>query len=1361
MDNSAADRNLLFGLLALQNGLIDQVQLVAAFQAWTLEKDRPLADHLVARGDLDDDDRAAVDALVARHLKKHGGSAAKSLAALPARRSTQRSLAALHDPELATSLAGVPVGEGGLDSGGEPTFDIGPEPVAVDGGSVLARLAVEIGMISRVALPDADATDRGLAVNDGDGDSLADASAGRFRLLGEIARGGMGAVHRGRDVDLGRDLALKVLLDRHRDRPDLVGRFVEEAQICGQLQHPGVVPVYELGTMADRRPFFAMKLVKGRTLAELLGERGRVSAPSQPRQTPGADGTGLAGDLPRFLSIFEAVCQTVAYAHARGVIHRDLKPSNVMVGSFGEVQVMDWGLAKVLPRDGQQEPAREPVPNETVIATARSTGDGDLSQTGSVLGTPAYMAPEQARGETESIDRRADVFALGSILCEILSGAPAFSGASAREILGAAGRGDTAAAMARLASCAADAELLTLARDCLAAEAKDRPADAGAVAARITAYLAGVQERLREAELSRAAESARAVEALAKAAAERQARRLTGALAATVLLACGLGAAGWRWAELQRLGRLREASGRVNLALQEATRLRGLAQGAAVEDPGPWAVAAVAAEKARDLLEPGIEPTLRKQVENLAAALAAERGQTEAAAEGARRDRELLDRLVDIRSAEADDRDGSSTDAAYADAFRESGVDLAALSAEEAAKRMRSRPPAVATALASAVDDWTAIRRDRRKDRAGAASLAAIVRAADADDWRNRLRRALDQPDAAARRTALQDLAGGASYETLGPVSLDLLGRALSDAADPAGAESVLRRAQQRYPGDVWINYDLARALEKLARRDEAIRYYTAARSLRPETAHEMAHALGHKGEGNEEIAVLEDLRRLRPKNGRHLGCLGIALKGKGRSQEAEAILEEAVAAHREAIRVRPNEASVHTNLGLALQEQGKADEAIAEFRTAIRFQPDNAGAHLNLGNALVGLAKLDEAIAEFRTAIRFQPDLANAHDGLGRALERQGKRDEAIAEYRTAIRVQPDSASAHTNLGVALLRLGKLDEACAEYRSAIRIQPDLATAHNNLGASLIRQGKLDEAIAEFRAAIRFQPDYADSHHGLGVVLKTQGKLDEAIAEFRTAIRFQPDYAAAHDNLGTALYEQGKLDEAIVELRTAIRIQPIGRAMAREHLGLALMRQENMDEAIAEFRSAIRVQPDDVESQYNLGFALGQQGKLDEAIAAYRTSIRILPDHGWGHNGLAWVLVKNPPRTAWEMIEALEHARKAVALSPKMGGFHNTLALAEYRIGNWAESVVAAERSIALLKGVDAGNWFFLAMALWQRGEQDRSCSYFDQAVALTKKSDPRNAELLAFWREAALLLGQPGPGAAPLPDLPGEVFAR
>ena len=183
----------------------------------------------------------------------------------------------------------------------------------------------------------------------------------RYQLIGELARGGMGAIFQGRDLDLGRDLAVKVIREEHRDHPEMVRRFVEEAQIGGQLQHPGIMPVHELGRFPDGRLFIAMKLVRGRTLAALL------ECAERPDE-----------DRMQFLSVFEQVCQAMAYAHSRGVIHRDLKPSNVMVGAFGEVQVMDWGLAKVLDQGGvadeERASARAAAPPPSGRCAAGRTG---------------------------------------------------------------------------------------------------------------------------------------------------------------------------------------------------------------------------------------------------------------------------------------------------------------------------------------------------------------------------------------------------------------------------------------------------------------------------------------------------------------------------------------------------------------------------------------------------------------------------------------------------------------------------------------------------------------------------------------------------------------------------------------------------------------------------------------------------------------------------------------------------------------------------------------------------------------------------------------------------------------------------
>jgi serine/threonine-protein kinase len=352
----------------------------------------------------------------------------------------------------------------------------------------------------------------------------------------------MGCVLRAHDPDLERPLAVKVLLGKHRGNAPLERRFLEEARLTGQLQHPAIPPVHEVGRLDDGRPFFAMKLIKGHTLAELLERR-----------------RGPAEELPRWLGVFTAVCQGVAYAHSKGVIHRDLKPLNVMVGAFGEVQVMDWGFAKVLDAGGRQEETAE----ASVVTTGRTEEVQPWSQVGDVLGTYAYMAPEQARGAVDELDARSDVFGLGAILCVILTGQPPYRGSNGRQLQGQAQRAELSEALGRLDGCGADREVVALARCCLAPAREDRPADAGEVARALVAYQAGVEERLRRAELERAA-------AQVKAAEERKRRRLLVGLGAVVTLVLVLGTAATVYWQQQR----QRASEQAEAGLTQGAQLR-------------------------------------------------------------------------------------------------------------------------------------------------------------------------------------------------------------------------------------------------------------------------------------------------------------------------------------------------------------------------------------------------------------------------------------------------------------------------------------------------------------------------------------------------------------------------------------------------------------------------------------------------------------------------------------------------------------------------------------------------------------------------------------------------------------------
>ena len=407
--------------------------------------------------------------------------------------------------------------------------------------SVLRSIGNSVDEVPRVTLRDSETGSSDPILPENPGHDF----ESRYRLDGEIARGGMGAIIKGRDTDLGRDLAIKVLLDSHRDRPEVVQRFVEEAQIGGQLQHPGIAPIYELGQFADERPFFAMKLVQGETLSKLLAVRNDAAA-----------------ERGKFIGIFEQICQTMAYAHSRGVIHRDLKPDNIMVGAFGEVQVMDWGLAKVLQASGISDDTRvdRSKQNVSVIQTKRSTGSdtpgsrgtpGTQTQMGSVMGTPAYMPPEQAHGEVDQMDERADVFGLGAILCEILTGKPPYVADDGTRVFRMASRGKLENAFSRLDSSGADANLISLTKHCLELDPKDRPRDSAALAERVTGYLESVESKLRETERANADAQIRAEELR-----RRQKLAYRAGIAVVASLVIGISASVWQAVRATRAERV-------------------------------------------------------------------------------------------------------------------------------------------------------------------------------------------------------------------------------------------------------------------------------------------------------------------------------------------------------------------------------------------------------------------------------------------------------------------------------------------------------------------------------------------------------------------------------------------------------------------------------------------------------------------------------------------------------------------------------------------------------------------------------------------------------------------------------------
>jgi tetratricopeptide (TPR) repeat protein/tRNA A-37 threonylcarbamoyl transferase component Bud32 len=389
-----AARGLLFGLLALQNNFVDREALLAAFNAWVADKSQSMGQILLDRGALNAARHAVLQVLVQEHLQQHGFDPERSLAVLTVGPSVRDDLEELPDFDLQTSL-------------------------------LYLRLGAD-------ADADADTDTDGERTTDWVSDSAATDTDGRFRIVRFHDRGALGEVYVARDQQLHRIVALKRIKRDHAADQDKRARFVVEAEITGRLEHPGIVPVYGLGTYDDGRPFYAMRFIRGDNLKSAIEQFHQAE---EKGRDPGERMLALFKLLRRFLD----VCNAIDYAHSRGVLHRDLKPGNIMLGKFGETLVVDWGLAKSVGRP-EAVPMSPTLDDRTLVPQSGS----DLRETalGARLGTPAYMSPEQAAGKIDTLGPASDVYSLGATLYCLLTGRAPFIDHDMADLLHKVERGE-------------------------------------------------------------------------------------------------------------------------------------------------------------------------------------------------------------------------------------------------------------------------------------------------------------------------------------------------------------------------------------------------------------------------------------------------------------------------------------------------------------------------------------------------------------------------------------------------------------------------------------------------------------------------------------------------------------------------------------------------------------------------------------------------------------------------------------------------------------------------------------------------------------------------------------------------------
>ena len=853
---------------------------------------------------------------------------------------------------------------------------------------------------------------------------------GRYRIQGELGRGGMGAVYRAFDPNTAREVAVKRLRPELRGDADAAAKFLAEAQIAAQLEHPNIIPIHEVALDARAQPYFAMKLVEGQTLQVRL---------QQMAKDPAGQGLSLVNRLRVFLKL----CDAVALAHSRGVVHRDLKPENAMVGRFGEVYLMDWGLAKV---QGLDAPRRE----ATVEVSIEATHAGSTLR-GTVIGTPAYMPPEQARGELERIDVRSDVYSLGAVLYELLALAPPFDGPVVI-VLAAVARGEVVPPGERARGVDVPRELEAIVLQAMAHAPKRRYRTVAALVADVEAYLDG--------------HAVSAADYTPFQLAAKWVGRNRFAAAALLAIACALATLGG-YVRIQRAERARAAVEAAEASLARIGEADRVPRGKAA-------------------LEASIEG-------HLEAVSALDRALRLGASGSIKEQRRDLGRALGERAIAVGDYALARRSLSELARFGEEAREVERLVAKVDVARSAVRAQMEARLHAIVQDVREGLQRSGR-DRGAAdlegyvveslgMDLGAVVKVlgAVADEVADRARRS-------ARSASWSD--GERDVVRLCCRVLGRVGGAEPVAPLARLASAVWAEDQVVEVGIALCNTGRTEALVSLGELRNRVDASSAAwRRIR-----RVLGRIPTADVGVRSPSTAQDFR-LRGLNRRDHGDLMGAMEDYTR-----------------ALALEPDHAWTHQLRGSAYHEQGKLEEALADYDKATEADPNLTYAWIHRARVWLEMRQPQRAILDLKAAIALQPELADSYNDRAKAYMELGQHVAALADLDHAIELDPRCIVALVNRGIVQRSMRRGAEALADFERACELAPDSIDAHAGLAETALGQEKLDQGLAAARRAAVLDPRSVSAWHLTGRLYEKLGRADEAKVAYRRLLELAPEH---------------------------------------------------------------------------------------------------------------------------------------------------------------------------------------------------------------------------------------------------------